>query len=286
MAADKLGTVDEAVDLISDGAVVGLGGAAGMRRPMALVRGLLKARRERLTLVTFAGGIDVEWLVVAGCVEAVRAAYVSLDVLGLAPHYQMDAGFRIIEETEGSIIQGLRASVSGLGFLPFHGTVGTDILPQRPDVKLVTCPYTGAEYPAWPAITPDVTVLHAWQADPAGNAVVTGSRGIDDLLVQAAGRVVVSAESIVPTAQLDVAAGSPLLASEVDMVVEAPYGAHPSACPPGYRADLPYLIDYVDACRAGQERDWIAEVARNEEAYHQAVAARDADLRLAGRDAS
>ncbi len=77
------------------------------------------------------------------------------------------------------------------------------------------------------ALTPDVAVIHAQQADRAGNVQLWGITGVQKEAVLAARRSVVTVEEIV-----DVLVPRPqaivLPAWTVDYVAHVPGGAHPS----------------------------------------------------------
>jgi glutaconate CoA-transferase subunit A len=118
----------------------------------------------------------------------------------------------------------------------------------RPDVKTVQDPYSKQEYIAFPALSVDVMVIHASEADHSGNAKAHGNRALDRELALAADRVIITAERVVErlTGPLELAGVG------VDFVVEAPRGAWPTSCYPDYPLDGNELLDYVEACASGQ----------------------------------
>ena len=59
-------------------------------------------------------------------------------------------------------------------------------------------PYSGEELMAFPAIHPDIAVLHALRTDPDGNTEIGNNKGIDEELALTAKTVIVTAEEIVP----------------------------------------------------------------------------------------
>ena len=65
------------------------------------------------------------------------------------------------------------------------------------NIKPVTCPFTGEVLTAVPALRPDVTVVHAQQADRHGNVQVWGITGIHKEAVLAAERSLVTVEEVV-----------------------------------------------------------------------------------------
>ena len=104
----------------------------------------------------------------------------------------------IIEETEASLAFGIRATLSKIGFMPGRGWIGTDLPKLRPDVRTIIDPYSGEELMAFPAIKPDVAIIHALQADPEGNALIGKNKGIDVELSGVAETVIITAEEILP----------------------------------------------------------------------------------------
>jgi glutaconate CoA-transferase subunit A len=111
----------------------------------------------------------------------------------------------------------------------------------RPDVKTVVDPYNGDELIAFPAIKPDVCVIHALEADPHGNAIVGKNKGIDEELSITSDLVIITAEKIV--AKLDKA---DIAAPFVDMVVESPMGAYPTSCHPQYPLASEEVLRYSE----------------------------------------
>lgn len=61
------------------------------------------------------------------------------------------------------------AGAAGLPFAVLRGYRGTGLAARTPTVATVTCPFTGEELAAVAAVNPDVAVIHAQQADRAGN---------------------------------------------------------------------------------------------------------------------
>ena len=85
--ADKRLTEDEAVATLTDGMTVGIGGWASRRKPMSVVRALLRSPVTDLTIVSY-GGPDVGLLCAAGKVRNLVYGFVSLDTIPLEPHFR------------------------------------------------------------------------------------------------------------------------------------------------------------------------------------------------------
>ncbi|MYI40941.1 MAG: CoA transferase subunit A [Chloroflexi bacterium] len=239
--ANTLVPIDEAAAAVQDGGALALGGMTVYRRPLGFVRALLQrdAPPRELTLLSFTGGIESDLLVGAGCVAAVRSAYFGLESFGLAPMFTQFAQsrrIRIIEETEASIVMGMRAQISGVGFMPSRAWLGTDLPALRPDVRTVTDPYSGEELIAFPAIPCDVAVLHGLAADRHGNVLINNNRGIDLELVYLADTVIATVERIVDKLERS-ADGIIIPYPGCSMIAELPGGAAPTSCYPLYPLD-------------------------------------------------
>jgi len=147
----------------------------------------------------------------------------------------------ILEETEASLAFGLRAQMAGVGFMPGRAWVGTDLPRLRKDVKTITDPYSGEVLMAFPAIRPQIAVIHALKADPEGNAVIGDNKGADKELVLTAEKVIITADEIVPELKT-----ADIVAPFVDFVVPAAGGALPTSCHPIYPFDGEEILKYTE----------------------------------------
>jgi glutaconate CoA-transferase subunit A len=246
---DKLVGLRDAVQHVTTGSTLALGGTTLYRRPVAFVKALIRRFREtgepgNLTLLAFTAGIECDLLVGAGMVSRVRTCYFGLEIFGLAPmftYYANRGEIEVLEETEASLAFGLRAQMAGIGFMPGRAWLGTDLPSLRPDVHTVQDPYTGETLMAFPAIHPDVAVIHAVRVDTAGNTDIGENKGVDEELALTAGMLIVTAEEIVP--QLTKAN---LVAPLVHAMVLTPGGAAPTSCHPCYPLDGIALLSYAE----------------------------------------
>ncbi len=145
----------------------------------------------------------------------------------------------------------VQAGSMGLPFIALRGLIGSDLLKHRPDIHVISSPFERAEQVAVAQpIRPDISVFHALQADPFGNAITPGPRE-DLMLARASRRVIVTAEEIVPgPLSLQDAPGNTFLpAIDVDAVAYAPYGAHPGGCGDLYPVDGNHLREYLEAAK-------------------------------------
>lgn len=283
--ADKRMTEAEVVAELRSGMTIGIGGWGSRRKPMSLVRAILRSDLDDLTIVAY-GGPDVGLLCRAGKVRKVISGFVSLDTIPLEPHYRaarQSGSIEAEEWDEGMLMLGLMAATWRVPFLPTRVGLGSDVLTLMADrFRTVTSPYDDGEtLVAVPALELDAALLHMNRGDAAGNAQFLGpDLYMDDWFAQAADKTYVSVEKVLPTTEL-LAEGThhTLRISRlmVDGIVEAPNGAHFTECPPDYGRDEAFQREY--AATATSDEAWDAfrftylDVA-DEAAYQRAVAAR------------
>ncbi|MDI7066683.1 CoA-transferase, partial [Klebsiella pneumoniae] len=127
---DKARSAREAVAQLADGMTIGIGGWGPRRKPMALVREIVRSNLKDLTVVAY-GGLDVGLLCAAGKVRKLVFGFVSLDVIPLEPHFRRareQGALDVWELDEGLLQLGLRAAAARLPFLPTRVGLGTDLL--------------------------------------------------------------------------------------------------------------------------------------------------------------
>ena len=276
-AMDKLISLEDAVGKIESGQTIALGGMTNYRRPMGAVWELIRQswdydnEKNRVTDLTLLGltlGIESDLLIAAGMVSTVRTCYFGLEHLP-APMYMKAAAegtIEIIEETEGSIAYGLRAALAGLSSLAGPGWLGTDMLELRPDVSTITDPYDGTTRVAFPALKPDVALIHVEKADALGNAVVSGNRAIDREIAALADYTILTAEQIVSTEEI--AKDGAYISSEmVDAVVELPMGAFPTSCYPFYTFHVGFLQEWIKQFVSLTQENFIDDYFRDLESH-------------------
>ncbi|MFE9601871.1 CoA transferase subunit A [Streptomyces hokutonensis] len=241
---DKTMTADEVVSRLTGGMTLGIGGWGSRRKPMSLVRALLRSGIGDLTLVSY-GGPDVGMLVAAGRVRKLVAPFVTLDSIPLEPHYRAGrerGEFELTEVDEAMFMWGLRAAANRLPFLPVRAGIGSDVMRVNPGLRTVTSPYEDGEtFVAMPALRLDAALVHVNRADRLGNGQYLGPDPyFDDLFCEAADAAYVSCERIVDTAELTKEAPPQSLLVKrlhVTGVVEAPGGAHFTSCAPDHGRD-------------------------------------------------
>jgi len=253
---DKQASLADAVALVSDGAVVALGGGLSARLPMAMVRELIRQGRRGLHLVGSAHSIDVDLLVAVGAVRRCEESYVGFEQdLGLAPAYRRAAEEGSIEVAESccaTLLAQLRAAEMGVPFLPVRGVRGSDIAGLHPEYATIICPFTGETLIAVPALRPDFALLHSPSGDRYGNLHLEQPYVLDERFASASRTVIATVDELVSTEQV-AASGVTIPAHLVTAVVVAPFGAHPASCYPRYAYDRGHLREYVSAAQSGPD---------------------------------
>jgi glutaconate CoA-transferase subunit A len=250
---DKRTTLAAAIASVPDGARVALGGNTLHRGPGAAVHEIVRQGKRGLEIVKTAGAYDVDLLCAAGCVTAVSAGFIGYETpFGMAPAYRQAVESGKVEGREhacATVIAGLRAAIQGVPFMPVAGLHGSD-LPAARGFQAIADPYTGVKVYVVPSLVPDVAILHVQEADTVGNGRIVGTRFEDVLMAQAARRVILTAERLVDgLAFAEVPETVAIPSFLVDAVVEAPGGAWPFSCTPGYGYDTEYLAAWVAAAR-------------------------------------
>jgi glutaconate CoA-transferase, subunit A len=275
---DKRLDARDVVAQFEDGMTIGIGGWGPRRKPMALVREIVRSPLRDLTVVAY-GGPDVGLLCAAGKVKKVVFGFVSLDVIPLEPHFRRareNGAVEVWELDEGLLQLGLRAAAARVPFLPTRVGLGTDLLRYAPHLRTVRSPYDDNEtLLAMPAIELDVALLHVNVADKMGNTRIDSPDPFFDAwFARAAKRCFVSCETLTDTlasSDLELARRNPFERSLVTGVVHAQAGAHPTSCAPAYGWDLPHLKAYCAAAAdANQTAAYLRDVVgANEHAYLQ-----------------
>ena len=249
--SDKRLRDEEVPGLFRDGMTIGIGGWGSRRKPMALVRALIRSGVRGLTIVSF-GGADVGMLCATGQAARVVHGFVSLDTIAIEPHFaaaRVAGTIRNTDLDEAMLVSGLRAAAHRLPFEVTRAGLGSDAVLRNPDIQMIRSPYAdGEELVAMPAIPLDLALIHVDRADERGNGQVLGDDlFFDDLFAAAADVTIMSAESVVPSLAAEPLHSLVIPRLNVSHVVEAAQGAAPTACLPAYPRDEAFQKMYAAA---------------------------------------
>ncbi|RAI04549.1 CoA synthetase [Acuticoccus sediminis] len=248
--------LERLAELIEDGAKLAIPAEyAGVS--MAMVPPLLRRGAKDLHLVCVpTAGIQADILIGAGAVATVETSALTLGEAGGAPAFNRavkSGTIRVMDATCPAIHSGLIASQKGAPFLPMRGLIGSDILANRPDWKVIDNPFSDAPDPVVliPAITPDVALFHAPAADRFGNVQI-GRRRELATMAYASRRTIVTVERIVDGDLMatEASAAGTLPALYVDAIGVAPRGAAPCTLWGEYETDVEAMKAYARAARS------------------------------------
>lgn len=267
--------------MVHDGDLVALQNMATQSAPMAMVREVIRQRRRELGIVCLVGGIAVDWLAAAGCLNRLVGAAVSMEQFGLCQRYRKAVEsnrVRVEELSETALNARLGAGARNLPFLPTRGLIGTDLIDINEHLQMLDDPFGGSPVVACRALVPDVALIHSHRADVYGNVQYEPTALWPDvgIMPKAARRVVVTTEKIVESSALRRNPDRTILPGfMVDAVVEVPWGAHPTSFNPCYGYDASFHVLWAKAARSEEAAEsFLAEFVRSpadHAAYLQAV---------------
>ncbi|MFC2039491.1 hypothetical protein ACFLST_01735 [Chloroflexota bacterium] len=183
----------------------------------------------------------------------------------------------MMEISEGMLLAGLKAAAERLPFYPTRSGLGSDILTTNPAMETFEAPYTRERLVAMPALNADVGLIHVDSADSSGYGQILGDPYFDVLLAEGARKTFLCADKVASLAELKESGAHSIVILKiwVSGVVEAPYGAHPTACYPGYTSDVAHLNEYSAAAGdPGSFKSYLdkyVNVVENQSSYIEAI---------------
>jgi glutaconate CoA-transferase subunit A len=250
-------TLDEALAAITEGCVLLIPReTAGVA--MAATRALIRRGVRRLDLVTLpTATLQADLLIGAGCVASIETSAVSLGEFGPAPRFAnaiTTGAIHVKDATCPALYAALQATEKGVPFIPMRGLIGSDVLKNRPDWRVIDNPF-GENDPIVlvSALKADVALFHAPMADRAGNVWIGAQRELA-LMAHAAVKTIVTVEEIHGGNLLDdpVLAAGTLGGFYVETVAVARRGAWPLPLPDRYPADGAHLSEYARAAATAE----------------------------------
>ena len=253
---EKVMSLEEAAALVPDGASVGIGGSTLSRTPMAMIWALIRAGRKDLFCARSITSCEGELLFASGTSRHILTSWFSQGIVWgvsrIMRAYTESGRGRFEEWSHMAVGLRLRAGAMGVPFLPMRSMMGSDIMGQLPEARLIDCPFTGEKLVLVPALNPEIALIHVQRCDAYGNAQIDGLPFMDIDLAMAANRVILTTERVVSNDQIRRAPDQtkiPFMA--VDAVVEAPFGSAPHECYGLYEP----LFRHLDAYAAQIRRD-------------------------------
>jgi glutaconate CoA-transferase subunit A len=218
---------------LNDGDTVAMEGFTHLI-PFAAAHEVIRQGRKRLSLVRMTPDLIYDQLIGMGAVSKLTFSWGGNPGVGSLYRFR-DAvennwphPLAIEEHSHAAMANAYEAGAANLPFAVFRGYKGADLAKVNPNIRSVTCPYTGEVLATVPAIRPDVAIIHALRADREGNVLLEGIVGVQKEAVLAAKRSVVTVEEVVDDFGA-IPRNTVILPSwTVSAVAEVPGGAFPS----------------------------------------------------------
>jgi glutaconate CoA-transferase subunit A len=246
----KLISLQQAAEIIPDGAHIAIGGFTIVRSPMAFIYEMIRQKKKDLHLYGHSPGIAWDILIGAGCVKRIEVAYESDGGFGnIGPMFRRAIQEKKIEWEDYSnfgMICRFMAGSMGLPFFPIKSQFGSDILnlagfseslrendPKiaKEKMHIMQCPFTEQKVILVPAINVDVSIIHVQQVSTEGTVRIYGQSFGDVQQALCAKKLIVTCEEVVEPEKLRNEPERNLIPFyRVDHIVHVPYGAHPCAC--------------------------------------------------------
>ena len=171
--------------------------------PTAAAHEAIRQGFKDLTLIRMTPDLIYDQMVGMGMAAKMIFSYVGNPGVGLLRRVRdaVENGWphpiEIEEHSHAALANAYDAGAAGLPCGIFRGYRGAGLAEVNPNIKAVTCPFTGEVLAAVPAIRPDVSFIHAQKANRRGDVLVEGIIGIQKEAVLAAKRAVVTVEEVV-----------------------------------------------------------------------------------------
>lgn len=261
---------------VNDGDAVALEGFTHLI-PFAAGHEIIRQRKRNLTLIRMTPDVIYDQLIGAGCAKKLIFSWGGNPGVGSLHRFRdavqkgIPLPLEIEEHSHAGMANRYVAGASGLPFSVMRGYVGTDLPKHTNTIASITCPFTGEELTAVPALTPDVGIIHAQQADRNGNIGIWGIQGVQKEALMASSRTVVTVEEIVDHFDERVKIVIPSLV--VSSIAVVPQGAHPSYAHGYYERDNGFYKAWEDVSRDSTKFEaWISSHVYNTQDFSQHLA--------------
>lgn len=251
MMVDKKMSVKDAVaKFVPDGCYVAIGGFGGVRVPVAAMHEIVRQKKKNLALSGHTATHDFQILAAGECFDRCDVAYIiGLEARGVSKNarkYIESGKVKCVEWTNAGMAWRFKAAALGIPFLIGRQSLGADSIKWSAS-KIIECPYTGKKFATFPALYPDVAIIHVNDADIYGNCVIRGVSIADEDLARAAKHVIITCERLVSTEEFRNDPHQVMIPYFcVDAVCEIPYGGYPGNMPFEYFSDEKHLKEWLE----------------------------------------
>jgi len=260
MSSPKLMPMSQAIArFVHDGDTIAI---EGFTHLICFAAGHEIIRQEKRDLVACRLTPDLiyDQMIAAGCVRKLVFSWAGnpgvgpLNALRRAVEERQPQPIELEEYSHFGMAMRFFAGASKLPFMPLRSYRGSDLPKVNPQIRTITCPYTGEELNTVPALHPDVAILHAQRADANGNAQIWGLLGVQKEAAFAAKNVIVVVEELVEETVIRADPNRTVIPGMiVDAVVVEPFGAHPSFAQGYYDRDNDFYLKWNDVSKDEQK---------------------------------
>jgi glutaconate CoA-transferase, subunit A len=250
-----LGSAADIAAQIADGSLIAMPPDYSLPA-MEVVRSLVRKKSRNLRLLGVPVlGLCADLLIGAGCVAEVETSAVSLGEAGMAPCFTeaVEKGLvKVKDATCPAIHTALQAAEKGVPFMPLRGVLGSDLIKNRNDWKVLRNPFSSEQDDILyvKALSPDIALFHARWVDEEGNAWI-GRRKELATIAHAAQQTFITFEEKRPGDMLEDELFAPGVLSSVYISAVAPAkrGAWPLGAPDLYDIDDAHIAAYAKAAK-------------------------------------
>jgi glutaconate CoA-transferase, subunit A len=216
---------------------------------------IIRQQRRDLTLCRLTPDLIYDQMIAAGCARKLVFSWAGNPGAGSLHAFRRAAEgkgppLELEEYSHFGMVARLSAGAARLPFWTLRNYMGTDLPEANPQIRSVSCPYTGETLATVPALNPDVTIVHAQRADPDGNAQIWGLLGVQKEAAFASQHVIVVVEELVDESVIRADPNRTAIPGLiVDAVVVEPWGAHPSYAQGYYDRDNQFYVGWEKISR-------------------------------------
>lgn len=218
--------------------------------PFAAGHEIIRQRLTDLTLIRMTPDLLYDQMIGSGCARKLVFSWGgnpgvgSLHRLRDAVERQWPGPLEIEEHSHSAMAHAYAAGAAGMPCAVFKGYRGSDLATVNPNIRFISCPFTGESLAAVPAHRPDVAIVHAQKADRAGNVLFEGIVGVQKEAVLAAKASIVTVEEVVDALAPPGSNAAILPSWAVTAIAVVPGGARPSYAHGYYERDNAFYVGW------------------------------------------
>ena len=232
--------------------------------PFAAGHEIIRQRLTGLTLIRMTPDLIYDQMIGCGCARKLVFSWGGNPGVGSLHRFRdaVERGWpnalEVEEHSHSAMAHAYAAGAAGMPCAILRGYLGSDLVRVNRRIRSVTCPFTGEQLAAVPALRPDVTIIHAQKADRRGNVLIAGIVGVQKEAVLAAKRAIVTVEEVVEDLGTEGTNAVVLPAWTLQAVAVEPGGARPSYAHGYYQRDNAFYTAWDDIARDRDRfREWI-----------------------------